>query len=205
MSYQVIFEQGTATVTVPAGEKIAVQAYSPASVFQEVGFPNFPDSQDLLTVVEGQTTYVSGAFTNATNVTIQAGASGAYYSVGVSPDINNNGNWQPQGAPADIADGGSMIATAANVLTGIVTATPTASRNVQLPTGANLDLATEWAIGDSFDFSVITLAAFALTITVNTGVTIVGAAATAATSGASARFRCRKTAADTFIVYRIGG
>ena len=204
MSYQVIFTQGTATVTVPAGEKIAVQAFSPASVFQEVGYPNFPESQDLLQVVEN-TTYVSAAFTNSTSVTIQAGASGAYYSVGVAPDINNNGNWQPQGAPADIADGASMIATAANVLTGIVTATPTTTRSIQLPTGANLDLATEWAIGDSFDFSVITLAAFALTITVNTNVTIVGSAATAATSGASARFRIRKTAADTFVVYRIGG
>ena len=204
MSYQVIFAQGTATVAVPAGEKIAVQAFSTAQVFQEVGFPNFPEANDLLTTVDN-TTYVSNAFTNATNVIIQAGASGAYYSVGVSPDISNNGNWQPQGAPANIADGGSMAATAANVLTGIITATPTASRDIQLPTGANLDLATEWAIGDSFDFSVITLAAYALTLTVNTNVTIVGSAATAATSGASARFRCRKTAADTFVVYRIGG
>ena len=204
MSYQVIFAQGTATVAVPAGEKIAVQAFSTASVFQEVGFPNFPEANDLLTTVDN-TTYVSGAFTNATNVIIQAGASGAYYSVGVAPDISNNGNWQPQGAPANIADGGSMAATAANVLTGIITATPTSARDIQLPTGANLDLATEWAIGDSFDFSVITLAAFALTLTVNTNVTIVGSAATAATSGASARFRCRKTAADTFVVYRIGG
>jgi hypothetical protein len=202
MSYNIVFAQGTATVAVPAGEKIAVQAYSPASVFQEVGFPNFPEANDLLTVVENAT-YVSSAFTNATNVIIQAGASGAYYSVGVAPDINNNGNWQPQGAPANIADGASMIATAANVLTGIITATPTAGRDVQLPTGANLDLATEWAIGDSFDFSLITLAAFALTLTVNTGVTIVGAAATAGTAGASARFRCRKTAADTFVVYRL--
>ena len=200
--YNIIFAQGTATVAVPAGEKIAVQAYSPASVFQEVGFPNFPEANDLLTVVENAT-YVSGAFTNATNVIIQAGASGAYYSVGVAPDINNNGNWQPQGAPANIADGAAMAATAANVLTGIITATPTAGRDIQLPTGASLDLATEWAIGDSFDFSVITLAAFALTLTVNTNVTIVGAAATAGTSGASARFRLRKTAADTFIVYRI--
>ena len=204
MSYQVIFAQGTAVVTVPAGEKIAVQAYSPASVFQEVGYPNFPESQDLLTTVEN-TTYVSSAFTNATSVTINAGASGAYYSVGVAPDISNNGNWQPQGAPANIADGGSMIATAANVLTGIITATPTASRDIQLPTGANLDLATEWAIGDSFDFSVITLAAYALTITVNTGITtIVGSAATGATTGSVARFRLRKTAADTFTAYRIG-
>jgi len=202
MSYNIIFAQGTATVAVPAGEKIAVQAYSPASVFQEVGFPNFPEANDLLSVVEN-TTFVSSAFTNATNVIIQAGASGAYYAIGVAPTISNNGNWQPQGAPANIADGGSMIATAADVLTGIVTATPTTTRSIQLPLATNLELATEWAIGDSFDFSVITLAAFALTITVNTGVTIVGSAATAATAGASARFRLRKTADATYIVYRI--
>jgi hypothetical protein len=204
MSYNVVFAQGTVTVAVPAGERIAVQAYSPASVFQEVGFPQFPEANDLLTVVNN-TTFVSSAFTNATNVIIQAGASGAYYSVGVAPEISNNGNWQPQGAPANIADGASMIATAANVLTGIVTATPTQARDIQLPTGANLDLATQWAVGDSFDFSVITLAAFALTLTVNTGITaIVGSAATDITSGSVARFRLRKTAADTFTAYRIG-
>jgi hypothetical protein len=203
MAYNVIFTQGTATVSVPAGEKIAVQAYSPTSVFQEVGFPNFPNTQDLLTVVSDNATYVSAAFTNATNVTIQTGASGAYYAIGVAPTISNNGNWQPQGAPANIADGGSMIATAADVLTSIITATPTAGRNIQLPLGTDLELATEWAVNDSFDFSVITLAAFALTLTVNTGVTIVGSPATGAGSGAAARFRLRKTAADTFVVYRI--
>jgi len=202
MSYNVIFTQGTATVTVPAGEKIAVQAYSPASVFQEVGYPNFPETQDLLSVVEN-TTYVSAAFTNATSVTIQAGASGALYAVGVAPVITDDGNWQLQGAPADIADGGSMIATAANVLTGIVTSTITQNRNLQLPTGANLDLATEWAIGEGFDVTFMTLGAFVLTITVNTGVTIVGSAVTAATAGSVARFRLRKTAADTFIAYRV--
>lgn len=202
MSYQAIFTQGTATVTVPAGQKIAVEAYSPASVFQEVGFPNFPDSQDLLTVVEN-TTYVSPAFTNATNVTIQAGASGALYSIGTAPQIGNGGNWQIQPAPAVIADGGSMVMTAAELLTSIVTATPTTGRNIQLPTAAALEAATVFAIDDSFDFSIITLAAFALTITVNTGVTIVGGAATGATSGSAARYRLRKTAANTFIVYRI--
>jgi hypothetical protein len=202
MSYQVIFTQGTATVTVPAGQKIAVQAFSPASVFQQVGFPNFPDSQDLLTVVEN-TTYVSPAFTNATIVTIQAGASGAFYSTGTAPTIGNDGNWQSQPAPANIADGGSMVMTAAELLTSIVTATPTASRNIQLPTAADLEAATVFAVNDSFDFSLITLAAFALTLTVNTGVTIVGSPATGAGSGAAARFRIRKTAASTFVVYRI--
>jgi hypothetical protein len=202
MSYNIVFTQGTATVSVPSGEKIVVQSYSPTSVFQEVGYPNFPETNDLLSVVEN-TTYTSAAFSAATTVIIQAGASGASYAVGVSPVISDVGNWQEQGAPANITDGASMIATAANILTGIVTATPTEARNIQLPTGANLDLATEWAIGEAFDFSVITLAAFALTITVNTGVTIVGSAATAATSGSTARFRLRKTAADTFIAYRI--
>ena len=202
MSYNVIFTQGTATVAVPAGEKIAVQAYSAASVFQEVGFPNFPDANDLLSVVEN-TTYVSAAFTNATNVIIQAGASGANYAVGVAPVITDDGNWQLQGAPANIADGGAMIATAAEVLTGIVTSTLTTARSLQLPTGANLDLATEWAIGEGFDVTFMTLGAFVMTITVNTGVTIVGSAVTAATAGSVARFRLRKTAADTFIAYRI--
>ena len=202
MSYNIVFTQGTATVSVPAGEKIVVQSYSPTSVFQEVGYPNFPETNDLLSVVEN-TTYTSAAFTNATTVIIQAGASGANYAVGVAPVISDDGNWQLQGAPADIADGGSMIATAANVLTGIVTSTITQNRSLQLPTGANLDLATEWAIGEAFDCTFITLGAFILTITVNTGVTIVGAAVTAATAGSTARFRLRKTAADTFIAYRI--
>jgi len=202
MSYQAIFTQGTATVTVPAGQKIAIQSFSPASVFQEVGFPNFPESQDLLTVVDNAT-YISSAFTNATNVTIQAGASGVLYSVGVAPQIGNDGNWQNQPAPANIADGASMVMTAAELLTSIITATPTTGRNIQLPTAATLEAATVFAIDDSFDFSLITLAAFALTITVNTGVTIVGGAATGAASGSAARFRLRKTAANTFIVYRI--
>jgi energy-converting hydrogenase Eha subunit A len=202
MSYNIVFNQGTATVSVPAGEKIVVQSYSPTSVFQEVGYPNFPETNDLLSVVEN-TTYTSAAFSAATTVIIQAGASGANYAVGVAPVISDDGNWQLQGAPADIADGGSMIATAANILTGIVTSTITQARSLQLPTGANLDLATEWAIGEAFDCTFITLGAFVLTITVNTGVTIVGAATTAATAGSTARFRLRKTAADTFIAYRI--
>lgn len=202
MSYNIVFTQGTATVTVPANEKIVVQSYSPTSVFQEVGYPNFPETNDLLSVVEN-TTYTSAAFSAATTVIIQAGASGASYAVGVAPVISDDGNWQLQGAPADIADGGSMIATAANVLTGIVTSTLTQARNLQLPTGANLDLATEWAIGEAFDCTFMTLGAFVMTITVNTGVTIVGAATTAATAGSTARFRLRKTAADTFIAYRL--
>jgi hypothetical protein len=200
MSYNVVFAQGTATVTVPAGEKIAVQAYSPASVFQEVGYPNFPESQDLLTVVEN-TTYVSAAFTNATNVTIQAGASGATYAVGTDPVVSDDGKFQLQGTPGVLNATGAL--TAAMILSGIVTSTTAAAVAGTLPTGAVLDAASEFAIGDSFDWSVIATGANAFTVTAAaTGHTIVGTAAVATvTSGA---WRTRKTAAETFVSYRIG-
>ena len=59
-------------------------------------------------------------------------------------------------------------------------------------------------VGDSFDWTLITLAAFALTVTQGTsGHTIVGSPSTAATSGSAARFRTRKTAANTFVTYRL--
>lgn len=200
MSFNRIFTQGTAVVTVPAGEKIAVQAYSPASVFQEVGYPNFPESQDLLTVVENST-YVSAAFTNATNVTIQAGASGATYAVGTDPVVSDDGKFQLQGTPGVLNVTGAL--TAAMILSGIVTSTTAAAVAGTLPTGAVLDAASEFAIGDSFDWSVIATGANAFTVTAAaTGHTIVGTAAVATvTSGA---WRTRKTAAETFVSYRIG-
>ena len=203
MTYQIVFSQGTVTVPVPAGERVIVQSLSPALVFQVVGFPNMPPTQTLLATVENAT-YLSPTFTNATNVVIQANASDVYFSVGTAPDLNvNNGKWQPQATPANIPDGAAMIMTAAETLNGLVTATPTVARNVQMPLGTNLELATEWAIDEAYDFSLITLAAFALTLTVNTGVTIVGSPVTAATAGSAAMFRVRKTALNTFIVYRL--
>ena len=199
MSFNVIFTQGTATVTVPAGEKIAVQAYSPASVFQEVGYPNFPESQDLLTVVDN-TTYVSGAFTNATSVTIQAGASGATYAVGTDPVISDTGKFQLQGAPGVLNATGAL--TSAMILAGIVTSSTAAAVVATLPTGTVLDAASEFAIGDSFDWSVINTGPDTFTVTAATDHTVVGVAAVATVT--SVMWRTRKTAANVFVSYRIG-
>jgi hypothetical protein len=199
MSYNVVFAQGTVTVAVPAGEKIAVQAYSPASVFQEVGFPQFPEANDLLTVVNN-TTYVSSAFTNATNVIIQAGASGAAYAVGVSPVISDSGKFQSQGAPGVLNATGTL--TAAMILTGIVTSSTAAATAATLDTGAVVDAASEFAIGDSFDWSVINTGPSAFTVTSpDSSHTILGVAAVATVT--SAIWRTRKTAANTFISYRL--
>lgn len=200
----ILAPNGRATVTVPATESIAVYTQGQVIVSRTLGFPNYPDQTTPLgTVTNGQTVFGSYA-SGATIVLESNSAVPVFYEVGTAPQVQQGRlNAQVQGTPADIADGGSMVATAANILSGIVTATPTTGRNVQLPTGANMDLASEFAIGDSVDWSLITLAAFALTITVNTNHTIVGAAATAGTTGAAARFRTRKTAADTFVTYRL--
>jgi hypothetical protein len=199
MSYNIVFTQGTATVTVPAAESIAVQSYSATSVFNEVGFPNFPEAQDLLGVVENTTT-VFGPYAAGATIVIQAGASGATYAVGTDPVISDSGKYQTQDTPGVLNATGTI--TPAMILSGILTSTTAAAVAGTLPTGAVLDAASEFAVGDSFDWSVIATGANAFTVTAAaTGHTVVGTGAVATVT--SAAWRTRKTAADTFVSYRL--
>lgn len=198
MSYNVIFTQGTETVTVPAAESIAVQSYSAASVFQQVGFPNFPNSQDLLGVVNNTTT-VFGPFAAGATITIQAGASEVAYAVGTAPAVSDGGKYQLQGTPGVLNGTGTL--TAAMILSGIVTSTSGAGVVATLDTGAIVDAASEFAIADSFDWSVINTGPNSFTVTASTGHTIVGVAAVA--TATSAAWRTRKTAANTFVTSRM--
>ena len=199
MSYNIVFNQGTATVTVPAAESIAVQSYSATSVFNEVGYPNFPETQDLLGVVENTTT-VFGPYAAGATIVIQAGASGATYAVGTDPVISDSGKYQTQDTPGVLNATGTI--TPAMILSGILTSTTAAAVAGTLPTGAVLDAASEFAVGDSFDWSVIATGANAFTVTAAaTGHTVVGTGAVATVT--SAAWRTRKTAADTFVSYRL--
>lgn len=199
MSYNIVFNQGTATVTVPAAESIAIQSYSATNVFQEVGYPNFPETQDLLGVVENETT-VFGPYAAGATIVIQAGASGATYAVGTDPVISDSGKYQTQDTPGVLNATGTI--TPAMILSGILTSTTAAAVAGTLPTGAVLDAASEFAVGDSFDWSVIATGANAFTVTAAaTGHTVVGTGAVATVT--SAIWRTRKTAADTFVSYRL--
>jgi hypothetical protein len=193
-------------ITIPAGESLAVACQGQAQVWRKTGFPNYPETTTLIgTVVSGQTVF--GPYTPAATLIVEAsGGVDTFYEVGTSPQVQTGRLISGvQATPVDIADGGSMAYTPASILGGLVTATPTAGRNIQLPTGAAMDLTSTFAINDFFDWSVITLAAFALTTTAGaSGHTLVGSGATAATAGSPARFRTRKTAVDTFVTYRIG-
>jgi hypothetical protein len=202
VSYEIIAAQGTATVTLTANQKIAVKTAGEALVYQVVGFPNYPSQNDLIQTVT-DTIYTSSAFTNGATIIIEAGAYPVLYAVGTNPVVGDDGDWQKQGGPSNIPDGGSMAMTAATILSGIVTATPTQARNVQLPTAADIIAATQIDIDESFDWSLITLAAFALTITSNTGSTTGGLTATGSTAGSAARFRTRRDSATTVVTYRL--
>lgn len=201
----IIAPNGRATVLIPANESIAVWTQGQAQVSRTIGFPNFPDQTTLLgTVTNGQTVF--GPYASGATIVVESvSAIPVLYEVGTSPVVQQ---WrlsqQVQVTPTVIADGGSMAFTPADILAGYVTATPTAARNIQLPTGAAMDTASEFLINDSVDWTLLTNAAFALTVTAGTsGHTVVGTMATGATSGSVARFRTRKTAADTFVTYRL--
>lgn len=120
-----------------------------------------------------------------------------------------------QAAPATATTAATL--TAAQLLTGILNATPTATGATvayTLPTGTLMDAAVTFAVNDSFDWVLINNALAALdtiTLTAATGHTIVGGpivqslhATTGGITGYSAVFRTRKTAANTFTTYRIG-
>jgi hypothetical protein len=119
----------------------------------------------------------------------------------------------PQGNP-DAETTGAVTIHIADMLTGIVSGAPSAARAYTLDTGSNCDAGMTISSNESFDWVLINLAttaAYIITLTAAAGHTIVGnpliAAQSATTGGlwgtASAIFRTRKTAANTFITYRI--
>ena len=104
---------------------------------------------------------------------------------------------------SDVADGSSMVASAAALISNkIVTATPTTARTLTTDTAANIIALTSGVTGHSYDVSFINLSASAAAITLagGTGVTIVGSATIA--SASSATYILRVASATTVVLYR---
>lgn len=108
-------------------------------------------------------------------------------------------------APATATDTATL--TAAQVLNGIILATPTAAAAYTLPTVANLEAALPSAnVGNTIDFVVINLASnssYDITMTTNTGWTVTGGGVVVVQEASSAQFRARKTGDGTWQLYRI--
>jgi hypothetical protein len=102
--------------------------------------------------------------------------------------------------------------TPALMLTGLIVGTHAAgaTQTYTLPAGATLDAALEMDIDESIDWALINASAAAAdTITIaqaGADHTIVGAAVVVSANSApanTAMYRTRKTAADTFVTYRL--
>jgi len=110
-----------------------------------------------------------------------------------------------QNQPTQTSKSAAVTLTIAELLTGIVQFTGATIGTLTLPTGTAIEggLPTTFPTNMSFDFSVINTgtAAGAVTITGNTGLTLVGSMVVPITT--SGLFRVRKTATNTYTVYRI--
>ena len=108
--------------------------------------------------------------------------------------------------PAPTALAASTTLTIAQLLTGIVTTSGTVAITLTLPTGTLTDAGVTGPalpVNGSFDWAVINTgtSSGAVTVAAGTAHTLVGSAAVAI--GTSAGFRTRKTAANTFVTYRV--
>jgi hypothetical protein len=103
----------------------------------------------------------------------------------------------------------SATLTASQALNGILLGSPGGTAaSYQLPTVTTLEAGIPSAagVGDSFDFSVMNVdgtGTGVITLTTNTGWTLVGLMTVAATAGTSQMFRARKTGSGTWTLYRI--
>lgn len=119
----------------------------------------------------------------------------------VVPSSNDSGALKKT-VTAPAAVNATATLTIAQLLSGIITSTTAAAVTGTLPTGTLADAAGETEIDEGFEWAVInTGGANAFTVQAGTDHTLVGSGTVAASS--SARFVTRKTAANTFVTYRV--
>jgi hypothetical protein len=121
--------------------------------------------------------------------------------------FDNAGNLQMQAgavmpyAPAPTGISAAATLTNADIQGQIISATGT-TYTITMPLGTTMETLASWATTNiGYDFFVINTATGIITMAVNTGVTSLGLLTIAAAT--SAHFRIRRTAANTFVLYRL--
>jgi hypothetical protein len=186
-----------AVVTVPASSRLAVYSDGYYTVTQ-LSQPSTNGPVYSTILFRGVGAYTSSTFSAAASIKIEGGSDfPLLYSVGTGAFIPE---LPTQPTPGVLNATGTL--TAALVFGGIVTSTTAAVVAATLDTGTIFDAAQSFAINDYVDWTAInTGGTNAFTVTASTGHTVVGAGAVAANT--SGRFRTRKTAANTFVTYRL--
>jgi uncharacterized protein YaiE (UPF0345 family) len=198
-----VYPFGSVEVAVAASDIVSIFSKSPVKIYQlNAGLPNMAPTKVLFDTTTEDTDYQSAAFAAAADLLIEAGPSEAYVAIGTAAVPIERRGLRGQGTPGVLNATGTL--TAAMIASGIVTSTTGAAVTATLDTGAVMDAALQMEIGESFDWSVINTGGNAFTVTAAaSGHTIVGTAAVATVT--SATWRTRKTAAATFVSYRLAG
>lgn len=198
----IIYSNGYAEVVVAAGGYLAVSSDQDAKVYQKnitSNQPNFPYGAALLGLVIATQT-VFGPYANGGTFIVESGAGRTFWAKGLSPRCADFLQKKNQPAPGVLNATGAL--TAALVQGSLVTSSTAAAVVATLDTGTIMDTSADLAINDSFDWSAInTGGANAFTVTAAAGHTIVGSGIVALTT--SGHFRTVKTAANTYITYRL--
>ena len=142
----------------------------------------------------GTGTYLPMTFYTGGSERVRIDTSGNFY-------ISTANLWQY--APAPTTKAAAATLTAAELSTDIITLTGT-TYTITLPTGTALDTYYTGvpAVNIGYDFHIVNTASGIITIAVGaSGMTSVGLLTVAAT--VSAHFRLRRTAANTYILYRL--
>ena len=179
-------------VAIPAGARLAAFSTAQYQVTQLL-----PSGQRVL-LYAGAGSFTSATFASGATLEVTGGdRSQVWYSVGTAAFIPE---FATQPTPGVLNATGTL--SAALVFTGIVTSTTAAAVTGTLDTGTLFDAAGSFLVGDYFDWTVInTGGTNTFTVAASTGHTIVGNAVVGTTS--SGRFRTTKTAANTFVTYRL--
>ena len=191
---------GRVQITIPATESVAVYTQGTAQVSRSSGFVNQPDSVSLLDTISNEQA-VFGSYTSGATIIIEAiGGLPVFYEIGAAPIVKQERVSAPiQTTPVALNATGAV--TTAAIIGGILTSTTGAAVAGTVPTGTVLDAASEWNIDESVDWAIINTGANTFTVTAATGHTLSGTMTVVTV--VSAQFRTRKTAANTFVTYRL--
>jgi len=196
---------GSVDVVVPASGIVTAFSQGAFTILQSVTNTNVPSVFSVLTAqaAGASAPFTSSAFATGGTVRIEAsGGRSVSYDVGLAPAAKLDRATTHQGMVVTAVNVSATL-TVPQIVGGLITSTTAAAVAMTLPLGTVMDTSGSWAIGEGCRWSIInTGAANAVTLTAAaSGHTIVGATGVALSS--SGEFVTLKTAAATYITYRV--
>ena len=200
----IINTANTEKMRISSSGNVGINNTNPADTLDVIGNIRI-SSASLLRWVDAGTVRSSIQGDASSNLIISTASTERMRIDSVGNTYVENGNlWQYSPAPTALA-AGANAGTAAQLRSGMFSAAQTTAVTLTMPTGTAIDTGFSGvpAVDIGFYFYVINTgsALGAVTVAVNTNVTSLGSLVVAI--GTSAQFRLRRTAANTYIMYRL--